>query len=114
MTRQWTHVHSVAVGAIVGVSATQHGWLIFGAGVLVGASVVYAIRYGRRAARVTGQAGLTVGHLLAARVETEHERARGIRAASRLKVEKARALRAEVEKKTRSAYVQGRIDEGSH
>lgn len=46
--RSWGHGQTFVGGAIAGLALSYRPWLIFAAGVLVGAGVVLGARFGRR------------------------------------------------------------------
>ena len=107
MTR-WTHAHT-AVGAFAGALIVErNGWLI-----VAGLAAMFVAGWVARGARVQiGRGVHAVSGLVSARVETERERRRAVRAGTRLKVEKARELRSDREKRERKAYMMGAIDGG--
>jgi len=106
--RRYTHGHSLALGVLLCLLVQRNGWLVLICALLVFVAgwVAHSIR-----ARI-GRGARALGGLVAARVETERERRRAVRAGTRLKVEKARELRSDREKRERKAYMMGAIDGG--
>lgn len=50
MLSRYHHGHSLGAGLIIGLMVTQRPWLVFAAGVIVGVSLVFAMRVLRRLA----------------------------------------------------------------
>ena len=100
--RRFSHGHSLLLGAVLALLIQHNGWLV-----LVGALLLFA------AGIVAGRSWLGIkrgvnatGSLLAARVDTERERAGAIRATRRVRLAAARASRDKLDQ----AYKRGDID----
>ena len=103
MMRRWTHFHSLGVGAgVMALSTTHLAWLltiIFAAGLVVGMSW-HSLKRGAHAG----------GALLAARVATEVERAKNLRASRRVKLQGVKAKRAELDAAYKRGYIEAKLD----
>jgi len=56
MRRRLTHSHSLGAGLVLGLLASGRPWLLFAAGVVVGATLVLALRASRRLYRLARRA----------------------------------------------------------
>ena len=104
--RRWGHTHSAAAGLVGGLLLMRNGWLVL-------AAVLLAAVAGWWAHALRAQLGSGIragGSLLAARVATEHERARRVRAGARLAYERARMSGAERQRRENEAYWRGVAD----
>jgi hypothetical protein len=101
--RRFGHTHSLALGAVLALLIQRNGWLVlvgalllFAAGVVAGRSWL-GIKQGAHAA----------GSLLAARLATEVERQKNIKAGTMVKVRGVRAKRSELDAEYRRGVIDG-------
>jgi hypothetical protein len=96
-------LHYLGIGSIGGLYVAHNGLLLFGIGFSVGAVTILVARAARRSA-------VKVGGIVDARTRTEFERMKTVRAGRRLKIEKARELRADRDRRETAAYWRGVAD----
>ena len=103
--KKWGHLHTLSIGAILGVVLTAHVWMIALTCFLLGL-------FARRLWDATSQAAGKTGALIQARIETEKARRREVQSRARRNQEKAKATRAEAARIYKRGLMDGHLDAG--
>lgn len=119
--KRWSHIHSLATGLVFGLILDREALVLFALGILLGAALVFASRYARRAVgfvreQTSRLSSARADALLAKARLDEAEAARKLAAAAELTARAERHVRTakEQEAAERVAYLRGAADDEHH